>query len=58
MKTSVLQKAEASDRQASEGLLDNIRSENLNVYRASPQRLREDVGQESQIAQDYRGPRR
>ena len=38
-----------------EGLLENIRSENLNVYRASPQRLREDVGQESQIAQDYRG---
>lgn len=36
-------------------LLDRIRSENLNVYRASPQRLREDVGQESQIAQDYRG---
>ncbi len=36
-------------------LLERIRSENLNVYRASPQRLREDVGQESQIAQDYRG---
>lgn len=36
-------------------LLDRIRTENLNVYRASPQRLREDVGQESQIAQDYRG---
>jgi hypothetical protein len=32
-----------------------IREENLNVYRASPQRLREDVGQENQIAQDYRG---
>ena len=44
-----------TDHQATEGLLDNIRSENLNVYRASPQRLREDVGQESQIAQDYRG---
>lgn len=25
------------------------------MYRASPQRLREDVGQEAQIAQDYRG---
>lgn len=36
-------------------LLDHIREENLNVYRVSPQRLREDVGQESQIAQDYRG---
>jgi len=36
-------------------LLSRIRLENLNVYRASPQRLREDVGQESQIAQDYRG---
>src|SRR5450631_309959 len=36
-------------------LLARIRDENLNVYRASAQRLREDVGQESQIAQDYRG---
>jgi hypothetical protein len=36
-------------------LLGRIRSENLYVYRASPQRLREDVGQECQIAQDYRG---
>src|SRR5215207_1548647 len=36
-------------------LLAKIRDENLNVYRASPQRLREDVGQENQIAQDYRG---
>ncbi|MBX7134415.1 MAG: hypothetical protein K1X67_17220 [Fimbriimonadaceae bacterium] len=36
-------------------LLSRIRAENLNVYRASPQRLREDVGQESQISQDYRG---
>src|SRR5690242_5823424 len=36
-------------------VLDAIRGENLNVYRASAQRLREDVGQESQIAQDYRG---
>ena len=39
----------------SDSLLDKIREENLNVYRASIQRLREDVGQESQIAQDYRG---
>jgi hypothetical protein len=36
-------------------LLERIRNENLNVYRASAQRLKEDVGQESQIAQDYRG---
>ena len=36
-------------------LLGRIRDENLNVYRASSQRLREDVGQENQIAQDYRG---
>lgn len=36
-------------------LLATIRNENLNVYRASPQRLREDFGQECQIAQDYRG---
>jgi hypothetical protein len=39
----------------SDELLAKIRSENLNVYRASAQRLKEDVGQESQIAQDYRG---
>lgn len=36
-------------------LLTRIRDENLEVYRVSPQRLREDVGQEAQIAQDYRG---
>lgn len=36
-------------------LLDDIRQENLAVYRSSSQRLREDVGQEAQIAQDYRG---
>jgi predicted ABC-type ATPase len=36
-------------------LLGRIRDENLHVYGASAQRLREDVGQESQIAQDYRG---
>lgn len=36
-------------------LLEQIRAENLSVYRASQQRLREDIGQESQIAQDYRG---
>lgn len=36
-------------------LLADIRHENLSVYRSSSQRLREDVGQEAQIAQDYRG---
>ena len=36
-------------------LLADIRQENLTVYRSSPQRLREDVGQEAQISQDYRG---
>ncbi|MBL7044307.1 MAG: DUF3883 domain-containing protein [Pirellulaceae bacterium] len=45
----------ASVGRISNDLLGKIRSENLNVYRASPQRLREDVGQECQIAQDYRG---
>ena len=40
---------------ANTNLLADIRSENLRVYRSSPQRLREDVGQESQIAQDYKG---
>jgi hypothetical protein len=36
-------------------LLTQIRNENLNVYRASAQRLREDVGQEAEIAMNYRG---
>ena len=36
-------------------MLERIRNENLNVYRASPQRLLEDYGQECQIAQDYHG---
>jgi hypothetical protein len=36
-------------------LLTEICSENLNVYRASPIRLREDVSQEAQISNDYRG---
>lgn len=36
-------------------LLADIRQENLKVYRSSPQRLGEDVGQEAQISQDYRG---
>lgn len=36
-------------------LLAEIRREKLTVNQPSHQRLREDVGQESQIAQDYRG---
>ena len=36
-------------------LLEAISAENLNVYRASPIRLREDVSQEAQISNDYRG---
>ncbi len=43
------------DRLLEDTLLEEIRQENLKVYRSSPQRLREDVGQESQISQDYRG---
>lgn len=36
-------------------LLQSICAQNLAVYRASPIRLREDVGQEAEIAHDYRG---
>ncbi len=36
-------------------LLESIRGENLGIYRTSAQRLREDVGQEDEIARDYRG---
>src|SRR3954451_6620554 len=36
-------------------LLQAISAENLNVYRASPIRLREDASQEAQISSDYRG---
>lgn len=36
-------------------LIRSICDENLAVYRASPIRLREDVGQEAEIAHDYRG---
>lgn len=36
-------------------LLEAIRNENINVYRASPQRLKEDFSQEAEIAQNYRG---
>jgi len=55
MTTTFQKKAGVNHGSLPEYILDNIRDENLNVYRASPQRLREDVGQESQIAQDYRG---
>lgn len=36
-------------------LVQSICDQNLAVYRASPIRLREDVGQEAEIAHDYRG---
>jgi hypothetical protein len=36
-------------------LLARIRAENLDVYRASPNRLREDLRSEAEIAHDYRG---
>jgi hypothetical protein len=36
-------------------LIRSICEQNLAVYRASPIRLREDVGQEAEIAHDYRG---
>jgi len=36
-------------------LLRSICDQNLAVYRASPIRLQEDVGQEAEIAHDYRG---
>ena len=42
----------AADR---DGLLERIRNETLDVYRASPVRLREDASQEAEIAHDYQG---
>ena len=42
----------ARDRDA---LLERIRNETLDVYRASPIRLREDASQEAEIAHDYQG---
>ena len=42
----------AADR---DGLLERIRNETLDVYRASPIRLREDASQEAEIAHDYQG---
>lgn len=38
-----------------QALLEEICRENLGVYRVSPTRLQEDVSQESQISNDYRG---
>lgn len=38
-----------------EDLIASIRAANLNVYRASPTRLREDVGSEAEITHDYNG---
>jgi len=36
-------------------LIESIRAANLDVYRASPARLREDVASEAEIAHDYQG---
>lgn len=36
-------------------VLDNIIEQNLAVYRHAPSRLQEDVSQEAQVADDYRG---
>lgn len=48
-------KYQVSPNKSADGLLQAIRRENLDVYRASAQRLTEDISQEAQIAQDYRG---
>ncbi len=40
---------------SSSELMRTIRAKNLEVYRADSSRLRQDVGIENQIAQDYRG---
>lgn len=37
------------------GIVDRIVEQNLGVYRAAPSRLQEDVSQEAQVANDYRG---
>lgn len=47
--------APAASKNAFESVLEEIRRQNLGVYRAMPIRLREDVSQEAQIANDYRG---
>ena len=39
----------------SSDLLSDIRGENLKIYQTSAQRLQEDIGQEDEIARDYRG---
>ncbi len=36
-------------------IVDRIVEQNLGVYRSSPSRLQEDVSQEAQVANDYRG---
>src|SRR4051812_49420107 len=40
---------------APDNAIDRIVEQNLAVYRASPSRLQEDVSQEAQVANDYRG---
>ena len=36
-------------------VVDRIVEQNMGVYRAAPSRLQEDVSQEAQVANDYRG---
>src|SRR4051812_9855721 len=40
---------------AAPDVIARIVKQNLDVYRASPDRLKEDVNQEAQVASDYRG---
>ena len=45
----------AADPQLAGAIVETIVQQNLDVYRASPSRLQEDVSQEAQVASDYRG---
>jgi len=45
----------ATDPQPPGTIVGTIVQQNLDVYRASPSRLQEDVSQEAQVASDYRG---
>ena len=45
----------ATDPQPPGTIVGTIVQQNLDVYRASPSRLQEDISQEAQVASDYRG---
>jgi hypothetical protein len=45
----------SDEARSSEELLERIRRQNLDVYRASPIRITEDINQEQQVTTDYRG---